>query len=189
MTFAQREAHALRGGEVGREHLLLGLIAEEKRRKEGFLGSGLTIDKARDEARKAIKEGDSAYANPTDIPFSSGCKRVFEAAMEHSRSMAHNYIAPEHIAIALFNLIDQNEPAASLLQRLGLNKDDLASAAASRLQGELAKEGRELSSTSLALPAKSESHATTTLHTDKKKRMVHWLISALILLPEQVKVE
>ncbi|GLJ49313.1 hypothetical protein SUGI_1042360 [Cryptomeria japonica] len=169
VTFAQREAQALWGGEVGREHLLLGLIAEQRKRKGGFLDSGLTIDRAREEARKVIAEGVSASANPTDIPFASGCKRVFEAAMEHSRSMAHNYIAPEHIAIALFNLIDQNEPAASLLQRLGVNKEDLASVAASRLQGELAKEGRELSSTSLALPAKSKLRATTTSHVDKKK--------------------
>ncbi|KAH9318400.1 hypothetical protein KI387_020169, partial [Taxus chinensis] len=51
-----------------------------------------------------------------------------------------------------------------------MKKEDLASVAASRLQGELAKEGRELFSTSLALPTKSSSRAITTFrHVDKKK--------------------
>uniref|UniRef100_A0A0C9RIM1 TSA: Wollemia nobilis Ref_Wollemi_Transcript_15840_3487 transcribed RNA sequence n=1 Tax=Wollemia nobilis TaxID=56998 RepID=A0A0C9RIM1_9CONI len=173
VMFAQREAKALGQQEVGTQHLLLGLIAEERRGAGGFLGSGIGIDRAREAARalngmktKGAKAGVSAK-NATDIPFSVGSKRVFEAAMEHSRKMGHNYIAPEHIAIALFNVDDGG--ATSLLQRLGVKKEDLAAVAASKLQGELAKEGREPFS-SLALPAKSTSRAITTLrHAEKKK--------------------
>eukprot|EP01018_Ginkgo_biloba_P033629 Gb_41292 [translate_table: standard] len=81
----------------------------------------------------------------TDVPFSIGSKRVFESALEHSRKKGHNYIASEDIAITFFNVDDGG--ATSALQRLGVNKEELASVAASRLQGELAKEGREPFST------------------------------------------
>lgn len=170
VMFAQKEAKALGKGEVANHHLLLGLIAEDSRRSpEGFLSSGVTIEKAREAARAIWNDGEVYDRPATDIPFSLGSKRVFEAAIEHSRKMGHNYIAPEHIAIALFNVKD-DAGATSLLQRLGVNKEELASVAASRLQGELAKEGREPFSTSLAVPAKSTSGAVTTLRRTGKKK-------------------
>eukprot|EP01018_Ginkgo_biloba_P003570 Gb_36602 [translate_table: standard] len=172
VMFAQREAKALGGDEVATQHLLLGLIAED-RGTGGFLASGLTIDRAREATRSLWNddnEGISVTSDklPTDVPFSIGSKRVFESALEHSRKMGHNYIAPEHIAIALFNVDDGG--ATSVLQRLGVNKEELASVAASRLQGELAKEGREPFSTAVALPAKSTSSAITTLRRPDSKK-------------------
>lgn len=170
VMFAQKEAKALGKGEVANHHLLLGLIAEDSRRSpEGFLSSGVTIERARVAAMAIWNDGELYDRPATDVPFSIPSKRVFEAAIEHSRKMGHNYIAPEHIAIALFNVND-DAGVSSLLQRLGANKEELASVAASRLQGELAKEGREPFSTSLALPAKSTSGAVTTLRRAGKKK-------------------
>lgn len=107
VMLAQREAKALGKREVGTEQLLLGLIAED-RGSEGYLSSGVTIDRAR-EAVKALlneSEGSNLLGPATDVPFSHGSKRVFEAALEHSKKMGHNYIAPEHIAIALLAVDD-----------------------------------------------------------------------------------
>jgi ATP-dependent Clp protease ATP-binding subunit ClpC len=42
------------------------------------------------------------------VPFSINTKRVFEVAVEYSRAMGHNFIAPEHIAIGLFTVEDGN---------------------------------------------------------------------------------
>ncbi|VFQ66819.1 unnamed protein product [Cuscuta campestris] len=152
VVFSQREAKALGKGLVFTEHLLLGLIAED-RGPGGFLGSGITIDKAREAVLsiwgngkdgESVKHGygDSGSAtSATDVAFSTLSKRVFEAAVEYSRTMGYNFIAPEHIAIGLFLVDDGN--AGRVLKRLGANANHLAAVAVSRLQGELAKDGRD----------------------------------------------
>ncbi|MCO5575798.1 hypothetical protein L7F22_029603 [Adiantum nelumboides] len=144
VMLAQREAKALGKAEVGTEQLLLALIAED-RASEGFLRSGVTIERAREAARalSGLNASDAVPDNKpaTDVPFSVGSKRVFEVALESSKTMGHNYIAPEHIALALF-AVDENGPASRVLERLGLKREKLQTEAVSRLQGELAKDGR-----------------------------------------------
>ncbi|XP_050226107.1 chaperone protein ClpD, chloroplastic [Mercurialis annua] len=148
VIFSQREARALGKDMVFTQHLLLGLIGED-RDTNGFLGSGIKIDRAREIVQEIwTNDGDernvsvsSTAKNATDVPFSTSTKRVFEAAVEYSRTMGYNYIAPEHMAIGLLTVDDGS--ASRVLQRLGANLDDLATAAVARLQGELAKEGRE----------------------------------------------
>lgn len=161
VMLAQREAKAFGKAEVGTEQLLLGLIAED-RASEGFLRSGVTIERAR-EAARTLSDHKTIPRSPdkpaTEVPFSVGSKRVFEAALEHSKKMGHNYIAPEHIAIALFSVDDGC--ATRVLERLGLKKEKLQLEALSRLQGELAKEGRTPMS-SMTVPAKTAAGAATT---------------------------
>ncbi|PIN26706.1 hypothetical protein CDL12_00532 [Handroanthus impetiginosus] len=150
VVFSQREAKALGKNMVFTQHLLLGLVAED-RAPGGFLESGVTVDAAREAVRSLWPEefeNDESVENlpqsgalVTDVPFSPSTKRVFEAAVEYSRTMGHNFIAPEHIAIGLFTVDDGS--AHRVLKRLGANVNHLTTAAASRLQGELAKEGRE----------------------------------------------
>ncbi|KAL6280775.1 hypothetical protein ACE6H2_017656 [Prunus campanulata] len=162
VIFSQREARALGRNMVFTQHLLLGLIAEEEQHRHlhptshGFLGSGITIDQAR-EAVQSIwhHHGQSQTASAdlvpnaspgraasaTDVPFSISTKRVLEAALEYSRARAHNFIAPEHIAIGLFTADDGS--AGQVLKRLGVDVNQLLAEAASRLQVELARDGRE----------------------------------------------
>ncbi|XP_024971139.1 chaperone protein ClpD, chloroplastic [Cynara cardunculus var. scolymus] len=146
VMFSQREAKALGKDMVYTQHLLLGLIAED-RAPGGFLESGITIDAAR-EAVRSIWDDDGglgAAAPPstsaTDVSFSNGTKRVFEAAVEYSRTMGYKFIAPEHIAIGLLTVDDGS--AGRVLKKLGADMNRLADVAISRLQGELAKDGRE----------------------------------------------
>ncbi|XP_073269932.1 chaperone protein ClpD, chloroplastic isoform X2 [Primulina huaijiensis] len=150
VMFSQREAKALGKDMVFTQHLLLGLMAED-RASGGFLGSGITVEPAREAVQSLWPEdngnvgttGDVSQSetSATDVPFSSGAKRVFEAAVEYSRAMGYNFIAPEHIAIGLFTVDDGS--VNRVLKRLGANANHLAAVAVSRLQGELAKEGRE----------------------------------------------
>ncbi|KAL7162033.1 hypothetical protein ACSBR2_042496 [Camellia fascicularis] len=152
VMFSQREAKSLGNEMVFTQHVLLGLIAES-RGSDGFLGSGITIDVAREAVRSiwnneesndqnSVKSEASLVTSATDVPFSTGAKRVFEAALEYSRTMGYNFIAPEHIAIGLFTVDDGN--AGRVLERLGANVNHLATVAVSRLQGEVATDGREL---------------------------------------------
>lgn len=123
VMFSQREAKALGAEMVFTQHLLLGLVGED-RGPGGFLGSGIMVDAAR-EAVKSIWHSSSGsdrgdadtnesaqgaqvaeVSSATDVPFSPSTKRVFEAAVEYSRTMGYNFIAPEHIAIGLFTVDD-----------------------------------------------------------------------------------
>ncbi|KAI8529312.1 hypothetical protein RHMOL_Rhmol12G0215600 [Rhododendron molle] len=153
VVFSQREAKALGKGMVFPQHLLLGLIAESGGDPDGFLGSGIDIEVAREAVRSIWKveeksdDGDSDHRGSgdsrkaSDLPFSISTKRVFEAAVEYSRTMGYNFIAPEHISVGLFTVDDGS--AGRVLKRLGTNMNQLAAVAVTRLQGELAKDGRE----------------------------------------------
>jgi ATP-dependent Clp protease ATP-binding subunit ClpC len=66
---------------------------------------------------------------------------VFEVAVEFSRNMGCSFISPEHLALALFTLDDPT--TNNLLRSLGADPSQLASIALTRLQAELAKDGRD----------------------------------------------
>ncbi|KAJ7957139.1 chaperone protein ClpD, chloroplastic-like [Quillaja saponaria] len=173
IIYSQREAKALGKDMVYTQHLLLGLIAEEDRSPDGFLASGINIDNARDAVRSIWHTNNSSSSatnddnytttansvSATDVPFSISTKRVFEAAVEYSRTKGYNFIAPEHIAIALFKVDDGS--ASEVLKRLGANANQLAAVAVSRLQGELAKDGREPFMASKGMHEKSNSRKAT----------------------------
>lgn len=115
VMFSQREAKALGKDMVFTQHLLLGLVAED-RDPAGFLGSGIRIDAVREAVRSIWQNEDDngddsgsvaqSETSSTDVPFSVSTKRVFEAAVEYSKTMGYNFIAPEHIWIGLFTVDD-----------------------------------------------------------------------------------
>ncbi|KAF0894201.1 hypothetical protein E2562_035713 [Oryza meyeriana var. granulata] len=143
VVFSQREARGMGDETVAPHHLLLGLVAED-RSPLGFLASGVRVERAREACRAAVgKEGlaQAPVGLATDVPFSGASKRVFEAAVEFSRNMGCNFISPEHIALGLFNLDDPI--TNSVLKSLGVDPSQLAKQALTRVQGELAKDGRE----------------------------------------------
>lgn len=121
IVLSQREAKALGSELVYTQHLLLGLIAEEDRSSDGFLASGVTVEKAREVVRsvwhrnsfaragsgaaRAGVDGDSK-ASATQVPFSVNAKRVFEAAFEYSKSLGHKFVGPEHIIVGLVKVDD-----------------------------------------------------------------------------------
>ncbi|KAK1294799.1 hypothetical protein QJS10_CPA16g00730 [Acorus calamus] len=76
---------------------------------------------------------------------------------------------PEHIVLGLFDV--DNGSADQVLESLGVNVNHLASVALSRLQGELAKDGRELPPAALSekVREKSPRWKTTILKSPEKK--------------------
>ncbi|KHN31234.1 Chaperone protein ClpD, chloroplastic [Glycine soja] len=140
IVLSQREAKALGSELVYTQHLLLGLIAEEDRSSDGFLASGVTVEKAREVVRSVV-------------PFSVNAKRVFEAAFEYSKSLGHKFVGPEHIIVGLVKVDDGS--VSRVLYRLGTNGSQLASVAFSRLQKEIAKDGREPNVLSKGVPNQS----------------------------------
>ncbi|KAB1227707.1 Chaperone protein ClpD, chloroplastic [Morella rubra] len=152
VIYSQREAKALGRDMVFPQHLLLGLIAEHEEDDyynslhEGFLGTGITLHRARD---AVLTIWHHSHQNPTkttststnaSLPFSVSTKRIFEAAAHHATTMSHQFVSPEHISVALFTLNDGS--AARVLIRLGAHIDQLAALALSGLEGKLTKYGR-----------------------------------------------
>ncbi|THU50826.1 hypothetical protein C4D60_Mb06t24430 [Musa balbisiana] len=172
--FSQREAQTHGMGIVFNQHLLLGLVAEDKS-PSGFLGSGITIDRAREAVRAIWPDGVAAdqattpsSGSSTGVPFSLNSKRVFQAAVESSKNMGCKFISPEHITIGLLNADDGS--VAQVLQSLGTDLSHLASVALSRLHGELAKDGREPVASSQKMPEKSLDRKSASLRSSDKTK-------------------
>ncbi|KAM4114315.1 hypothetical protein ACJW30_04G059600 [Castanea mollissima] len=182
IMYSQREAKALGREMVFTQHLLLGLIAEDEEHhlhhhyhyeQQGFLGSNITLHMARDAVRSIWHPPPNPTASNSStssaaLPFSFSTKRVFEAALHYSRTMAHHFIAPEHISIALFTVDDGS--ATRLLYRLGANVNQLAAVAIFRLQEELAKDGRNPSVESQWMRGKSFSRKAAIMRSPEKPR-------------------
>ncbi|CAI5967626.1 unnamed protein product [Closterium sp. NIES-65] len=159
VMMAQAEAKVLGRKEVATEQLLLGLIAEDFAsggKPGGYLGLGMTIRSARGAVGELIRDGRLPAAGglpagkpASEVPFSSGSKRVFEKALEESRKHRHNFIAPEHLAVALVQV--EQEGAALVMASLGVQQHRLHEAALARLKGELDRDGR--SSESISNPS------------------------------------
>eukprot|EP00262_Sarcandra_glabra_P006825 TRINITY_DN1937_c0_g1_i1.p1 TRINITY_DN1937_c0_g1~~TRINITY_DN1937_c0_g1_i1.p1 ORF type:complete len:935 (+),score=186.36 TRINITY_DN1937_c0_g1_i1:195-2999(+) len=172
VMFSQREAKRLGDDMVLTQHLLLGLVAED-RSPNGYLGSEISIELARGKVRSIWNGKDSgenyeSATAATDIAFSVSSKLVFEAAVEYSKNLGHNFIAPEHISVGLFTVDDGN--AGRVLESLGVNMDNLATIALSRLHGELAKDGREASAGSDKIHKKFSSGKITVVKSSDKTK-------------------
>ena len=140
VMLAQQEAKALRRPEVGVEHIVMGLVAEEAK-KGGWLGTGVTIDSAREKAKEIVSFDEDRAARRTstsEVPFSRGAKRVFEVALNNSTNMGMNYIAPEHIALAVAELDD--EFLVKYFQMLSTSRTFVKNEAERRLKTEKEKE-------------------------------------------------
>ena len=140
VMLSQQEAKALSRPEVGAEHILMGLVAEEAK-KGGYLGSGVTIEAAREKSAQ-LADDESAEARraranrrgTSEVPFSRSAKRVFEAALQESVNQGMNYIAPEHIAVACAELDDDR--LRQLFASLGCDRETMIKEARRRLKGE-----------------------------------------------------
>ena len=110
---AQREAKSLGRKTVAAELLLLGLMVEDKggsgestKGGSGFMGTGISLEVAREMTKAMMADGslpgpEKSERDASEIPFSVGSKRVFEAALEESKKLRHNFISPEHLLVAL----------------------------------------------------------------------------------------
>ncbi|HEX9415489.1 MAG TPA: Clp protease N-terminal domain-containing protein [Gaiellaceae bacterium] len=100
VVLAQDEARALGHNYIGTEHLLLGLIREQKGIAARVLDSiGLTIDDGRADVLRIVGKGDEVTSG--NIPFTPRAKKVLELSLREGLSLGHNYIGTEHILLGL----------------------------------------------------------------------------------------
>ncbi len=117
LSLAQEEARRLNHRYIGTEHLLLGLMREEKSEAARVLSElGLSIGQLRDAVERMVGTGDRA---PTSLQLGDQTKRVIQLAIDESKKRGHDYIGTEHLLMALVRLPDSM--AAAVLEGLNVN--------------------------------------------------------------------
>ena len=115
--FARYEASQFGSPYIETEHLLLGLLREDKALTNRFLRSHASVDSIRKqiEARTTVRE---KVSTSVDLPLSNECKRVLAYAAEEAESLGHKHIGTEHLLLGL--LREEKCFAAEILLERGL---------------------------------------------------------------------
>ena len=125
--FARYEASQFGLPYIESEHLLLGLLREDKALTNRFLRSHASVESIRKqiEAHTTIRE---KVSTSVDLPLSNESKRVLAYAAEEAERLGHKHIGTEHLLLGL--LREEKCFASEILQERGLKlaqiRDELA---------------------------------------------------------------
>src|SRR5438445_10090420 len=116
--FARYEASQFGSPYIETEHLLLGLLREDKALANRFLHSHSAVESIRKEieGRSDVRAATSTSA---DLPLSHISKRVLAYAAEEGERLSHKHIGTEHLLLGL--LREEKCLAAEILNGRGLN--------------------------------------------------------------------
>jgi ATP-dependent Clp protease ATP-binding subunit ClpC len=119
--FGRYEASQFGSPYIESEHLLLGLLREDKGLTARFLRSG-GLDSIREEVEK-----NTTVRQPTptsvDLPLSNECKRALQYASEEAEALSHKHIGAEHLLMGL--LREEKCFAAQLLVERGVDLEEM----------------------------------------------------------------
>ncbi len=98
--FARYEASQFGSPYIETEHLLLGLLREDKALTNRFLRSHASVESIRKqiEQHTTIRE---KVSTSVDLPLSNECKRVLAYAAEEAERLSHKHIGTEHLLLGL----------------------------------------------------------------------------------------
>jgi ATP-dependent Clp protease ATP-binding subunit ClpC len=133
--FARYEASQFGSPYIETEHLLLGLLREDKALTNRFLRSHASVESIRKqiEGHTTIRE---KVSTSVDLPLSNECKRVLAFAAEEAERLSHKHIGTEHLLLGL--LREEKCFAAEILHERGLRlstiREELARASQEKSQ-------------------------------------------------------
>ncbi|MBI3209853.1 MAG: ATP-dependent Clp protease ATP-binding subunit [Candidatus Solibacter usitatus] len=139
--FARYEASQFGSPYIETEHLLLGLIREDKALANRFLRSNAAIESIRKqiEAHTTIRE---KVSTSVDLPLSHECKRVLAYGAEEAERLNHKHIGTEHLMLGL--LREEKCLAAEILHERGLRltqvREEIARASNEKMASNRPKE-------------------------------------------------
>ena len=139
--FARYEASQFGSPYIETEHLLLGLLREDKTMTGRFLRSAAALDTIRKqiEAHTTLRE---KVPTSVDLPLSHECKRVLAYAAEEAERLNHRHIGTEHLLLGL--LREEKCFAAEILHERGLRlphaREEVARASSERTSSSRPKE-------------------------------------------------
>src|SRR5476651_76133 len=144
--FARYEASQFGSPYIETEHLLLGLLREDKALTNRFLRSHQSVESIRKqiEGHTTIRE---KVSTSVDLPLSNECKRVLAYAAEEAERLSHKHIGTEHLLLGL--LREEKCFAAEILHERGLRlsaiREELARSTQEKAQPQRGGQSRESS--------------------------------------------
>src|SRR5467141_3958492 len=144
--FARYEASQFGSPYIETEHLLLGLLREDKALTNRFLRSHASVESIRKqiEGHTTIRE---KVSTSVDLPLSNECKRVLAYAAEEAERLSHRHIGTEHLLLGL--LREEKCFAAEILHERGLRlstiREELARTSQEKAQPQRQRESSLLS--------------------------------------------
>lgn len=121
LFFARYAVSELGAASIQTEHLLFGLLRQEK----GIVARILRMRGIDPEAmRREIEQRRTrpSIATSMEVPFDADVKRALEHAREEADRLQHSYIGTEHLLLGL--LRNEQSAAGSMLAARGLHLDD-----------------------------------------------------------------
>jgi|SRR5271169_981929 len=136
--FARYEASQFGSPYIETEHLLLGLLREDKALTNRFLHSHASVEVIRKqiEAHTTVRE---SIPTSVDLPLSNECKRVLAYAAEEAERLSHKHIGTEHLLLGL--LREEHCFAAEILHERGLRLAQVREELARRGDASFVEEG------------------------------------------------
>jgi ATP-dependent Clp protease ATP-binding subunit ClpC len=120
IVVAQEEARRLGHDWMGADHILLGLIHEDRSLGAKTLRSlGIPLDAVREQVLEIIGQGERAPSGY--ISFTPRAKRVLELSVREAQQMGHQHIGTEHLLLGLVR--EGESPAAQVLVSFGADLD------------------------------------------------------------------
>ena len=113
--FARYEASQFGSPYIETEHLLLGLIREDKGLGNRFLHSGAANIRQQVENQTVVRE---SISTSVDLPLSNESKRVLAYAAEEAERLSHKHIGTEHLFLGL--LREEKSFAAQIMMERGV---------------------------------------------------------------------
>ena len=120
--FGRYEASQFGSPYIETEHLLLGLLREDKALANRFLRSHAAVESIRKQIERHTAPGESVSTS-VDLPLSHECKRVLAYGAEEAERLNHEYIGTAHLLLGL--LREEKCFAAQLLREQGLTLDSV----------------------------------------------------------------
>jgi uncharacterized damage-inducible protein DinB len=116
--FARYEASQFGSPYIETEHLLLGILREDKAVTNRFLRSHAAVESIRKQIEDHTTVGEKTSTS-VDLPLSNECKRVLAYAAEEAERFSHHNIGTEHLLLGLMR--EEKCFAAEILRERGLD--------------------------------------------------------------------
>jgi Uma2 family endonuclease len=116
--FARYETSQFGGACIETEHLLLGLLREDKALANQFLGTHAKIEAIRHSIEQRTQKGPKTLTS-VELPLSDECKRALAYGAEQWERMNEKYIGTPHLLLGI--LREEKSFAALLLREQGLS--------------------------------------------------------------------
>ena len=139
--FARYEASQYGSPYIETEHLLLGLMREDKALANRFLRSHGSIESIRKEIEQRITIRER-ISTSVEVPLSQESKRILNFATEEAERIGHKHVGTEHLLLGI--LREEKCFGAEILQERGLRlsalRDELARSAGEKTSSARPKE-------------------------------------------------